>query len=72
MGLATHAHGAPLTSVGCASHRRFASGILAVQVANLFGSGADKQELGKRVQFVQDRYEYVFDSATNPLDGEHK
>jgi DNA-dependent RNA polymerase len=45
---------------------------LAAQIANLYGGGADKLSLDDRVRFVQERLDYVMDSAQDPIDGEHR
>lgn len=40
-----------------------------LQVANLYGKGADKLSFDNRVQFARDHMHEVFDSADNPFTG---
>ena len=40
-----------------------------LQVANLYGKGADKLSFDGRVQFARDHMHEIFDSADNPFTG---
>ena len=40
-----------------------------MQVANLYGKGADKLSFEGRVEFARDHMHEVFDTADNPFDG---
>ena len=40
-----------------------------LQVANLYGKGADKLSFDNRVQFARDHMHEVFDSADSPFTG---
>ncbi|GAB2219192.1 hypothetical protein Droror1_Dr00006823 [Drosera rotundifolia] len=42
---------------------------LKIHLANLYGGGSDKLPYEGRVEFVDSHLEEIFDSATNPIDG---